>query len=353
MSKLRPTKYSNLMRDEVSGNYFARVNVGGKKKTRSLSTDNLATARRKLPATLDRLQSDAKPRTVQASIFELAAQYVRESTVNPNLAPRTKDFHKEIAEIFRRNWAGPGDVSRITHHDCLTFLSRMVDRYAPNRTNALQSLLVWAGKRAHREGLIADRHAFDDLPRRTARPKKLKLPDPSEFARIMTALRARWAQYHGWTYFAVQVIAHTGVRQVELSRLTWEDIDEAREETTIRTAKVRAGEDRVRVVPWIGEFGKVLEEIRQFTAAMEIEDARVIPMNHLNASFRRAFADIGTNLTPHDFRHLFATRAIESGVDIQTVSRWLGHSDGGALAMKFYGHLTDSHSKQMARKVRL
>jgi integrase len=44
-------------------------------------------------------------------------------------------------------------------------------------------------------------------------------------------------------------------------------------------------------------------------------------------------------ITHHDLRHLFATRCIESGVDIPTVSRWLGHSDGGALAMKTYGHL--------------
>ena len=30
-------------------------------------------------------------------------------------------------------------------------------------------------------------------------------------------------------------------------------------------------------------------------------------------------------ITHHDLRHLFATRCIESGVDIPTVSRWLGH----------------------------
>jgi integrase len=36
-------------------------------------------------------------------------------------------------------------------------------------------------------------------------------------------------------------------------------------------------------------------------------------------------------------RHLFATRCIETGVDIPTVSRWLGHKDGGGLAMKVYG----------------
>jgi hypothetical protein len=39
-------------------------------------------------------------------------------------------------------------------------------------------------------------------------------------------------------------------------------------------------------------------------------------------------------------------------VDIPTVSRWLGHKDGGALAMKVYGHLRDSHSTAMAQKVR-
>ena len=42
-------------------------------------------------------------------------------------------------------------------------------------------------------------------------------------------------------------------------------------------------------------------------------------------------------ITHHDLRHLFATRCIESGVDIPTASRWLGHKDGGALAMKVYG----------------
>jgi hypothetical protein len=55
--------------------------------------------------------------------------------------------------------------------------------------------------------------------------------------------------------------------------------------------------------------------------------------------------------THHDLRHLFATRCIESGVDIPTVSRWLGHKDGGALAMKTYGHLRDQHSTNMAQKV--
>jgi hypothetical protein len=38
-------------------------------------------------------------------------------------------------------------------------------------------------------------------------------------------------------------------------------------------------------------------------------------------------------------------------VDIPTVSRWLGHKDGGALAMKTYGHLRREHSIAQAQRV--
>lgn len=38
-------------------------------------------------------------------------------------------------------------------------------------------------------------------------------------------------------------------------------------------------------------------------------------------------------------------------VDVPTVSRWLGHKDGGALAMKVYGHLRNEHSRESAKKV--
>jgi integrase len=57
-------------------------------------------------------------------------------------------------------------------------------------------------------------------------------------------------------------------------------------------------------------------------------------------------------LSHHDLRHLFATICIESGVDIPTVAKWLGHKDGGVLALKTYGHLRNEHSQAMAKKVK-
>jgi integrase len=50
---------------------------------------------------------------------------------------------------------------------------------------------------------------------------------------------------------------------------------------------------------------------------------------------------------------MFATFCIEAGIDVPSVSKWLGHSDGGALAMKTYGHLRREHSQLMASRVKV
>jgi integrase len=81
-------------------------------------------------------------------------------------------------------------------------------------------------------------------------------------------------------------------------------------------------------------------------------DAKVFRVGECQKALDRACKKVGTDrITHHDLRHLFATRCIESGVDIPTVSRWLGHKDGGALAMKTYGHLRREHSIAQAQRV--
>src|SRR5205823_14798343 len=86
--------------------------------------------------------------------------------------------------------------------------------------------------------------------------------------------------------------------------------------------------------------------------AEESLDRKVFAVRECQKAFDRACKKVGTDrITHHDLRHLFATRCIESAVDIPTVSRWLGHKDGGALAMKTYGHLRREHSIAQAQRV--
>ncbi len=103
----------------------------------------------------------------------------------------------------------------------------------------------------------------------------------------------------------------------------------------------------------------MIPELREMLTAMR--DSRriekgsepVLRVNEAEKSMRAAAKKIGiAHVRHHDLRHLFASTCIESGVDIPTVARWLGHKDGGGLAMKVYGHLRREHSAAQAQRVR-
>jgi integrase len=53
----------------------------------------------------------------------------------------------------------------------------------------------------------------------------------------------------------------------------------------------------------------------------------------------------------HDLRHFFASQCVMAGLDFMTIASWLGHSDGGILVGKVYGHLADTHKKAAAQKL--
>ena len=101
----------------------------------------------------------------------------------------------------------------------------------------------------------------------------------------------------------------------------------------------------------IPEMRSLLERLRG-ERPEETPQTPVMRVQECQGAINSACKKLGiARFTHHDLRHLFATRCIESGVDIPTVSRWLGHKDGGALAMKVYGHLRDQHSTTMAQRV--
>lgn len=52
-----------------------------------------------------------------------------------------------------------------------------------------------------------------------------------------------------------------------------------------------------------------------------------------------ARADEIARLTIHDLRHSYASLMLRSGASVRTVADQMGHSDGGVLVLKRYGHL--------------
>jgi integrase len=104
-------------------------------------------------------------------------------------------------------------------------------------------------------------------------------------------------------------------------------------------------------VPMIADARTLFEKIRSERSNAR-PNAKVFRVREAQRAIDHACEKIGiTRITHHDLRHLFATTCIESGIDIPTVAKWLGHKDGGALLMKTYGHLRREHSIAQAQRV--
>jgi integrase len=107
---------------------------------------------------------------------------------------------------------------------------------------------------------------------------------------------------------------------------------------------------KVRCVPLLAGAQDVLNRLKTLQNGSEY----VLPPGNVRRGLETACKRAGLpKLSNHCFRHLFATRCIEAGVDLPTVARWLGHQDGGSLLAKMYFHLLDEHSREMAAKVRI
>jgi integrase len=147
-------------------------------------------------------------------------------------------------------------------------------------------------------------------------------------------------------------LAYTGCRKGEAAQITWQDVDFDAGEIDVRGDPETATKNwTVRRVPLIPDARALFKRMRS-ERADEPLNARVFRVGECQKALDRACKNVGAErITHHDLRHLFATRCIESNVDIPTVSRWLGHKDGGALAMKTYGHLRREHSIAQAQRV--
>jgi integrase len=247
------------------------------------------------------------------------------------------------------------DIRKISKTDCLNWGARFYGQTSPIAYNHTVSVL----RRVFDIGL--EMGVRYDNPAKSVEwvkesSKKLRLPEPHQFEQFLKEIETSGSGFAKRCAEFVRFLAYGGFRIGEATNVCWHDIDFPRNKIIVRGdpqtgLKGRlAGEDRQ--VPIIPEMRLLLERLRRERPAETLED-RVMQVRECQKAMNRAAKIVGlTRITHHDLRHLFATRCIEAGVDIPTVSRWLGHKDGGALAMRVYGHLRDKHSVEMSQKVR-
>ena len=351
------TTVQNLIRYRPSGTYFARFKVGGKLIRQTLNTAVFSVARQRLPDKMrdyrsrhESVKAFANGKMTVGDAVEVYLGKVRSSV---SLKPRSKDYCAMMIDFIGRSWPAlfETDVRKVSDRDCENWLTRYQQQYAPTVVNNSIGTLRAVFDEAVGTGARFNNPAAG-LSRVKVRQKRLNLPSRSEFLRFVDEIRTAGARQSKDCANLVRFLAYSGLRIGEAKFVTWADANFARHQLHVRGDPVTATKNgETRYLPMIPELEQMLTELRK-ERANEPLTATVMRVFECQNSMTHAASKIGMKrITHHDLRHLFATICIESGVDIPTVSRWLGHKDGGALCMKTYGHLRQDHSLAQAQRV--
>ena len=355
------TSVQNLVRHK-SGRYYARIFAGGKEAWKSLRTDLLEAAKAKLREIAGEMAKMTKAGAARergrmtlgdcATIFrEQLAKGIsmpgRGKTIK-RLRPNSVTYREKcLASLFKSRPAWEkADVRKLSTRDVEEWSNEFAATYSPTVHNNTLGTLRFLFLIARKAGALHDDPSAD-APKSSIPKTTLRLPEREQFVAFVEAIRMAGAWCSKDCADLVEFFAYTGARKNEAANVHWADVDFSRSRLFIREGK---GGD-TRHVPLIREAQQLIIRMRA-ERPNEPPTGRLLRVKEAQKAMDSAAKKVGfARITHHDLRHLFATTCIESGIDIPTVSRWLGHKDGGALAMKTYGHLRDEHSAAQARKV--
>ena len=169
-------------------------------------------------------------------------------------------------------------------------------------------------------------------------------------------------------HFGIVLCFYTGLRIGELLALTWNDIDFDRKtmsinksvfytkingkyETVIDTPKTKHS---IRVIPLPKQILDKLKEIKKSSTSKYVfttRDNKMVNVRTYQRTFERILKKLNINVKNfHALRHTFATRAIEMGMDVKTVSEILGHNSP-VITLNRYSHSLMSYKTEMMAKM--
>ena len=289
------------------------------------------------------------------------AEYIPHYLANCHKAEHTVE-NEEIYLKKWLEWLGNVRLSSITTTQILAYRTealnpskndaanppkRSISKRTVNvRVNALKSLLKLAkleGKiqKMPTDGIVQLSHAYKAKP----------LLSPKQLEDIIT--KAGTFCPRSGRQFAdyVKLCAYSGGREQEVLALKWSTIHfdkelvEFRDETKF---------DKVRFV----NFNSKLKDHLQDMASRKCDSPWLFPsprtdtrMTSFKKTQQKVEAKTGLDFSDHSFRHYFASMCVMNGIDFMAIATWLGHSDGGVLVGKVYGHLNNAHLIDAAKKL--
>lgn len=349
-----------LRRYVPSGQFYAFIRVRGELKRECLQTTVFTDAKQALA---QKRLDWAKPETLTGSIQDGITKYEDELNKNDDLRELSKVYNLRLLDRIKK--ASPVSlelqVAKLTPEDMKIWTDALRSLYAPqffnNCLNVLRQIVTLAGIVWDENTTGFRSRKWWKQNRRGIPRKKLELPTADQFEKIVWEVEHSGAGQSKDAAAFVRFLAYSGTRVSEAAQAQWRDVNFETGFITIQCGKRRADSQElltrdVPLVPAMETFLKSeIERAKNAKRTLQPDDP-ICRVMECQKSLTRACKVVKcARLTHHSLRHLFATFCIEAGVDIPTVSKWLGHSDGGALAMRVYGHLRREHSLKMAQKI--
>lgn len=240
------------------------------------------------------------------------------------------------------------------------FSAHLTERgLAANTVNGIISILRCSLSKAVAVGLTNGQYA-NAIVRPRPREKLVLCFSKEEQRKIERYVLSK----HKYRLFGVVLCLYTGLRIGELLALTWDDID--MERGTISVTKSchdswgNSGYVKVidtpktcrseRVIPLPKQIVAYLRKMRLQSTSAYVVEGRCdcgAEVRSYQRTFEKILNKIGVaHKGFHSLRHTFATRALESGMDVKTLSEILGHSNA-AVTLQRYAHSLLEHKVAM------
>jgi integrase len=340
--------------------YYAQVRVPGEKSARKipLAAENLTDAKEEMAKRRAEARGGELPKGgVKPSLASYVREYLDFHTSHGNGRKQSTVKREQTALTQWVTALGNVRIDKLTKAMIATFVKDRIRGGASPRTAnldviALRSVL----KAAIDDGLINSLPTLGIRPLKAVARKRPALSQ-ADFEKLCAA--ARGCSKNGDQLLDyLRFLAFSGSRCSEALRIKWEDVDLGGRLLCIG-ADGSSKNSKARYV----DFNPDLERHLCDMATRRPPDSQWLfpspqrgkkdrPAKSLWESFKLARKNADLEWAGfHDLRHLFASRAVMSGIDFQTIAEWLGHQDRGVLLCKVYSHLVGSHKRDMAARL--
>ncbi len=327
--------------------YFALLKVSGKQIKRSLKTDDMAIAKRRLAELRAKAQRLHGTENKNIRFEELAENWME--SIKPSLKPKSYD-RRRVAIVGLLPFFKGMPVKAIGFAEIDEWKRKRGASISARSHNieleTLKILLRYACER----GILMDNRA--EAFKRRKQPKAvIEMPSRIQFQELLKALYASPLAVASGAAWMVEFLAYSGMRVGEACEVRFCDVNFETGTLLVTGGELGTKNHQERMIPLFPNLRNLITRIQTARKTSD-RNARIFEIASPRGALPLACKRVGLpRFTVHSLRHFFASNAIENDINFKVISEWLGHSDGGMLVAKTYGHLRAEFSASMAQRM--